>query len=532
MKRKIGFKNFRRFRSLDPVELSGVTFLVGKNNSGKSTIVKALLLIDNYFRSNEVEQFTFGRNVLEDANIVTYDRAKTVNSEEEPFISFRYEINDFEIDLKISAEFGMNQSEARVQNLRIHDTNENTTLEFEPQIEEVKLVKGRAKQPEKSTESKIDRLNERIKDLEKQLIESDLKKSSLPYLTMRDEAHRLSKRVEEISKISEDERLNPSLFHEAYRIHASDFPTASIFDPRSILNPLINLMDEISKARNLLAHSKDTSKKQMAVSESLRAFNNDRSEIANKFSTLLNELTSAQIYYLPAMSMKQSALLSIRDRNNPLAQAIHSYKQLQISADEKAKGGTTKIKDNSLISRFIKNWMNQFEVGDDFEITPHANEAYEVVVISDGKRIPLADKGMGSVQAMLLIFRLAEVVYKTFLKNEDQEKATLVIIEEPELNLHPALQSKLTDFFLAMHEGFGIDFIIETHSEYAVRKTQVLVKENEYEIEPNENPFSVIYFDRDTDTNWSMNYREDGKFKEDFGPGFFDVSGKLALDLI
>ncbi len=42
---KIGFKNFRRFIEFKPIEFNNITFLVGRNNSGKSTLVKAFLLI-------------------------------------------------------------------------------------------------------------------------------------------------------------------------------------------------------------------------------------------------------------------------------------------------------------------------------------------------------------------------------------------------------------------------------------------------------------------------------------------------------
>lgn len=44
----IGFNNFRRFANFPEMDLGDITLLVGGNNSGKSTLVKALLLcIDN-----------------------------------------------------------------------------------------------------------------------------------------------------------------------------------------------------------------------------------------------------------------------------------------------------------------------------------------------------------------------------------------------------------------------------------------------------------------------------------------------------
>jgi hypothetical protein len=58
----------------------------------------------------------------------------------------------------------------------------------------------------------------------------------------------------------------------------------------------------------------------------------------------------------------------------------------------------------------------------------------------------------------------------------------------------------------------------------------LIVKQKEYEVEPNDNPFTVLYFDKELN-QWLMNYRADGVFKENFGPGFFDVSSQQAINL-
>ncbi len=54
---KISFKNFRGFIDFPEMEFGGITFLVGKNNSGKSTVIKALLLMDNYLKSKDISSF-------------------------------------------------------------------------------------------------------------------------------------------------------------------------------------------------------------------------------------------------------------------------------------------------------------------------------------------------------------------------------------------------------------------------------------------------------------------------------------------
>ncbi len=42
---EFGFKNFRKFQDLTPLELGGVTIFVGENNAGKSSFSKGLMLM-------------------------------------------------------------------------------------------------------------------------------------------------------------------------------------------------------------------------------------------------------------------------------------------------------------------------------------------------------------------------------------------------------------------------------------------------------------------------------------------------------
>ena len=100
MSNKIGFSNFRRFANFPVIDLGDVTILVGGNNSGKSTLVKALLLcVDNIrlMRVNDRRKdesksvltasmplFRFDANEYHDVKVKTFARAihnKPVNVE-------------------------------------------------------------------------------------------------------------------------------------------------------------------------------------------------------------------------------------------------------------------------------------------------------------------------------------------------------------------------------------------------------------------------------------------------------------------
>ena len=98
------------------------------------------------------------------------------------------------------------------------------------------------------------------------------------------------------------------------------------------------------------------------------------------------------------------------------------------------------------------------------------------------------------------------------------------------------LQSKLADLLFDLYEKYGYRFIIETHSEYLIRKTQVIVKEN-FNNEKNplkDNPFKVFYFNSSDSEKpyYEIIYQKDGSFSNDFGKGFFDEASNLAYEIL
>jgi predicted ATPase len=54
-----------------------------------------------------------------------------------------------------------------------------------------------------------------------------------------------------------------------------------------------------------------------------------------------------------------------------------------------------------------------------------------------------------------------------------------VLLEQPELHLHPAPQQVLGDFLLAIAES-GRQLIVETHSEYLINRLRLRVAEDEF----------------------------------------------------
>ena len=147
--------------------------------------------------------------------------------------------------------------------------------------------------------------------------------------------------------------------------------------------------------------------------------------------------------------------------------------------------------------------------------------------------------GRGAIQIVSLLVRIASIIKKyerdNFLRNVNMEpERPIVLVEEPEQNMHPALQSQLAEMFYDINELFGVRFIIETHSEYMVRETQIQVAKlnckDESEL-TSRNPFVVYYFP-ELGNPYNMGYTTKGSFINTFGTGFFDKATLLQFELM
>jgi predicted ATPase len=96
----------------------------------------------------------------------------------------------------------------------------------------------------------------------------------------------------------------------------------------------------------------------------------------------------------------------------------------------------------------------------------------------------------------------------------------IVLLEQPELHLHPALQQKLADFLLAMVDS-GRQIIVETHSEYLITRLRLRT----VQVPENADLFNIVfatnspedgtkYVSTQVDSNGSLNTWPEGFFDE------------------
>lgn len=169
----------------------------------------------------------------------------------------------------------------------------------------------------------------------------------------------------------------------------------------------------------------------------------------------------------------------------------------------------------------------------------------------DGSKTPLVDLGYGVSQLLPIIMQIAIVAHKQQRQHEynhnyqddEHENAiyfspSTLLIEEPEANLHPSLQSKIAEMLIDAASRYNIQFLLETHSEYLIYKFQEYIGRKV--LSPGD--IKMYYFNHPNDVKEGLKEKyvnevkidDDGsiEYEKYFGEGFFDEQTNLKLSLL
>ena len=117
----------------------------------------------------------------------------------------------------------------------------------------------------------------------------------------------------------------------------------------------------------------------------------------------------------------------------------------------------------------VSRWLKRMGIAEQIEVRQVGRSSrYEVVVHKDGVVANLRDVGIG-VSQVLPVLTVAYFV----------SPGSTVLLEEPEIHLHPLAQSVLAEMFAEVSQKRNIQFIVETHSEHLFRRMQTLIAKRE-----------------------------------------------------
>lgn len=180
------------------------------------------------------------------------------------------------------------------------------------------------------------------------------------------------------------------------------------------------------------------------------------------------------------------------------------------------------------ISRLITDYF-----GYELKIKDLGNNYFQLMLRDkNGVESNLIDVGFGISQVLPII---SEVCMSSLKRNRrsDLDINNIILVEQPELHLHPAAQARLADLFaMCISANENARFIIETHSEHLISKLQVLIADENCAL--TSDMVQILYVDKNKNGEafvQEMKIKENGKFVEEWPSGFFDQGYTLARQL-
>ena len=520
----IGFNNFRKFTKFEPIKLGGITILVGGNNAGKSTLVKAMLLMRDFLKTriegtNESNifktlqpQFSFD---TEHVNVGEFYRAFCRQSPiDEDTISFEMKIAHFFFNVKIRGERKPGII-PQVSMIVVSDEKRDATFTFDFIKNQMNAYFGIPKEARQSSVNDKKAIKETIDELKERLANSN------DFEEIAELKLQIEKLEKEFAAQQQALKFTITSVAESATIDMSNFIGDNV--GKLLIPELIMGFVHYAYVGTLGDKRSNEYKNQ----EGKKAFLRGKEEIIKSISSELESVLNNQVVeYIYSHSVAQTPCYSNAVSSNDYAtRTIHAFYRSRISQGDEEFD-------------ILRNGLNLFNIGTSLKVLPMLGDSYRVVIfdkenpeINDKENkdypggIDLADKGMGSIQLVILLLRLVTLARKY------KGQQLTILLEEPEQNLHPAVQSKLADVLESLNREYGFRFIVETHSEYMVRHIQVITAKI-FKAGHDDTPFRVYYFTGDRSNPCdNMGFQKNGKFEKEFGPGFFNVADDAAMEL-
>ena len=126
----------------------------------------------------------------------------------------------------------------------------------------------------------------------------------------------------------------------------------------------------------------------------------------------------------------------------------------------------------------VEDRLKALDLVDAFDVKPidKSQQLYEATATIGGVESALTDVGFGVSQVLPVVTMLLSA-----------PAGSIILLEQPELHLHPNAQAALADLLLFVAESRNLQLIVESHSEHVVRRLQRRIAETKFDFATPEN---------------------------------------------
>jgi len=542
-----GLENFRVFKDYTWFDFAPITILTGPNSSGKSSLNKALLLLkDNFEKGNLPPYFTKiweGHASADENALIDRDGEYSIEGE----YRAEYKPSSLRFDSKTHDLGNLEASKCR--------TSDSKVISFSIPYEIRVSNSFSWEEMEESIEDAFKDDSDIITNgVENEFTKSEKIKNELYKEIQKDED--LKKKIERLSTFSGKRKI---IYHLIYtiennllRINNIEFQNSekvsflkindkSIFFDTEIYNEIFT-----SETDKVLILSEIYEKYVYANHQIDLIYwfieNGLDEETANSISS--NVLKKLGVSIIGNNSTKYTVESIENNLSNFDIISTNKYNQKRVySSDDDSDFKRTlrslkEAQDSEFpLNIFFNKWSKLFNLQGKFDFKYDSEQETYFPHINNHS---LMNYGYGFSLLAYIIFKIVEVGSKNYNKSETEgifcasDRTSLLVLEDPETNLHPKFQSLLADFLVEAARTFKIQFIIETHSEYLIRKLQYLTAKKT--IKPSD---SVLYYFHHPDNVpigekqvKKIEILDDGSLSDEFGAGFFDEAANWELELL
>lgn len=162
----------------------------------------------------------------------------------------------------------------------------------------------------------------------------------------------------------------------------------------------------------------------------------------------------------------------------------------------------------------INHWLSVLNM--DYEVTTHelsnlGRDSIGIVLNSKSLSKPLAFTDVGKGISQILPIITAKCA----------ERNALILVEQPEIHLHPKLQADIADIFISSDDQSPNHFIVETHSENLLLRIQRRVREGI--LSPDDIQCIYLQKNKNTIEPIIISLDENGSLSQNFPDGFFEI---------